>query len=49
MCDQIGCALIGMQPYYFTHYHLNLFHFVLFKFKDLVAKQHPTNMYTCFM
>ena len=25
-----------------THYHL-----LLFKVKDLVAKQHPTNMYVC--
>ena len=26
-----------------THYHLHIFHFVLFRFKELVAKQHPTN------
>ena len=26
--------------------HLHPFHFVLFKFKDLVAKQHPTNTHT---
>ena len=29
-----------------THYHLHPFHFVLFKVKDLVAKQHPTNTHT---
>ena len=28
---------------YHTHYHLHPFHFVLFKVKNLVAKQHPTN------
>ena len=28
------------------HYHLQPFHFVLFKVKDLVAKQHPTNTHT---
>ena len=26
------------------HYHLHPFHFVLFKFKDLVVKQHPTKL-----
>ena len=26
--------------------HLLSHHFVLFKFRDLVAKQHPTNIYT---
>ena len=31
---------------YQTHYHLHPFHFVLFKVKDLVAKQHPTNKHT---
>ena len=29
-----------------THYHLHPFHFVLFKVKDLVAKQHPTSEFT---
>ena len=29
-----------------THYHLHPFHFVLFKVKDLVSKQHPTNTHT---
>ena len=29
-----------------THYHLHPFHFVLFKVKDLVAKQHPTYIHT---
>ena len=28
-----------------THYHLHPFHFVLFKVKDLVAKQHPTTTF----
>ena len=27
------------------HYHLHPFHFVLFKVKDLVAKQHPTKCF----
>ena len=26
-----------------THYHLHPFYFMLFKVKDLVAKQHPTS------
>ena len=30
-----------------THYYLHSFHFVLFTFKDLVAKQHSTNAVTC--
>ena len=28
------------------HYHLHQFYFMLFKFKDLVAKQHPTSLQT---
>ena len=30
----------------YQNYHLHPFHFVLFKVKDLVAKQHPTNTHT---
>ena len=29
-----------------THLHLHQFHFVLFKVKNLVAKQHPTHTHT---
>ena len=29
-----------------THYYLHPFHFMLFKLKDLVAKQQPTNTHT---
>ena len=29
-----------------THYHIHPFYFMLFKVKDLVAKQHPTTAYS---
>ena len=36
--------MLPLATHYHTHYHLHPFYFVLFKFKDLVAKQHPTNI-----
>ena len=38
--------MVPLATHCHTHYHLHPFHFVLFKFKDLVAKQHPTNIHT---
>ena len=37
VCHSLGGKDLGTR----LHYHLHPFHFVLFKFKDLVAKQHP--------
>ena len=34
--------MLPLATHCHTHYHVYPFHFVLFKFKDLVAKQHPT-------
>ena len=39
--------MLPLATQYHTHYHLHPFYFMLFKFKDLVAKQHPTNTHTC--
>ena len=36
------CWMLPLATHCHTHYHLRPFHFVLFKFKDLVAKQHLT-------
>ena len=37
--------MLPLATYYHTHYHLYQFYVVLLKFKDLVAKQHPTSWY----
>ena len=37
--------MLPLATRYHTHYHLHPSNFVLFKFKDLVAKQHSTNKY----
>ena len=38
--------MLPLATYCHTHCHLHPFYFMLFKFKDLVAKQHPTNTHT---
>ena len=38
------CCLLPLATYCHTHYHLHPFHFMFFKFKNLVAKQHPTTI-----
>ena len=35
--------MLPLATHCHTHYHLHPFHFMLSKFKGLVAKQHPTN------
>ena len=39
------CWLLPLATHCHTHYHLHQFCVVLLKFKDLVAKQHPTSWY----
>ena len=38
--------MLSLVTQYHIHYHLHPFNFILFKFKDLVAKKHPTNTHT---
>ena len=46
-CLEVITYLLDVIPTHcHTHYHLHPFHFVLFKFEGLVAKQHPTNKST---
>ena len=40
------CWMLPLATQCHTHYHLRPFYFMLFKVKDLVAKQHPTNTTT---
>ena len=40
------CGMLPLATHCHTHYLLYPFHFVLFKFEDLVAKQHPTSIHT---
>ena len=49
MLSHLGniCWMLPLATHCHTHYHLYPFHFMLFKFKDLVAKQHSTNTVTC--
>ena len=39
----LNCWMLPLATCCHIHYHLHPFHFVLFKFKQLVVKQHPTN------
>lgn len=44
------CWLLPLATHSHTHYRLHPFHFMLFKFENVVAKQHPhvcTHHYTC--
>ena len=47
MCASMGVLCLGnvlpVATCCHIHYHLHPFHSVLFKFKALVSKQHPTN------
>ena len=41
-----GCWMLPLATHCHTHFHLHPLHCVLFKFKDLVVKQHPINSHT---
>ena len=43
---QLICWMFSLVTHCHIHYHLHQFYFMLYKFKDLVAKQHPTSMQT---
>ena len=43
---QLICWMLPLATHCHIHYHFHLFYFVLFKFKVLIAKQHPTNIHT---